>query len=121
MRAHQDLVELRDGDLAFSADETRSLLAGFGVWLDEPELALVHQRSEGWVAGLQMAAISIQGSPDHATAAGEYEHLKQDLARQLAATTGESREAYARKKTDFIERIVAMALRDGYPREFFRA
>jgi len=58
---------------------------------------------------------------DHATAAGEYEHLKQDLARQLAATTGESREAYARKKTDFIERIVAMALRERYPREFFRA
>ena len=30
MRAHQDLVELRDGDLAFSVEETRSLLAGFG-------------------------------------------------------------------------------------------
>ena len=70
MRAHQDLVELRDGDLAFSVEETRSLLAGFGVLLDEPELALVHRRSEGWVAGLQMAAISIQGSPDPATAAG---------------------------------------------------
>ena len=70
MRAHQDLVELRDGDLAFSVEETESLLAGFGVRLDEPQLALVHRRSEGWAAGLQMAAISIQGSPDHATAAG---------------------------------------------------
>jgi LuxR family transcriptional regulator, maltose regulon positive regulatory protein len=69
MRAHQDLLELREGDLAFSVDETRSLLDGFGVRLDEPELALVHQRSEGWVAGLQMAAISIQGSPDPVTAA----------------------------------------------------
>ena len=57
-------------DLAFSVEETRSLLAGFGVLLDEPELALVHRRSEGSVAGLQMAALSIQGSPDHATAAG---------------------------------------------------
>ena len=70
MRAHQDLVELRDGDLAFSVEETESLLAGFGVRLDESELALVHRRSEGWAAGLQMAAISIQGSPDRATAAG---------------------------------------------------
>jgi LuxR family maltose regulon positive regulatory protein len=69
MRAHQDLLELRDGDLAFSVEETRSLLDGFGVQLDEPELALVHRRSEGWVAGLQMAAISIHGSPDPATAA----------------------------------------------------
>jgi ATP/maltotriose-dependent transcriptional regulator MalT len=47
MRAHQDLVELRDGDLAFSVEETRSLLAGFGVRLGDPELALVHRRSEG--------------------------------------------------------------------------
>jgi LuxR family transcriptional regulator, maltose regulon positive regulatory protein len=70
MRAHQDLLELRDADLAFSAEETRRLLAGFGVRLEDPELALVHQRSEGWVAGLQMAAISIQGSPDPVTAAG---------------------------------------------------
>src|SRR5215467_7665505 len=69
MRAHQDLLELRDADLAFSAEETRRLLAGFGVRLKDPELALVHERSEGWVAGLQMAAISIQGSPDPATAA----------------------------------------------------
>ena len=69
MRAHQDLLELRDGDLAFSVEETRSLLDGFGVQLDEPDLALVHRRSEGWVAGLQMAAISIHGSPDPATAA----------------------------------------------------
>jgi LuxR family transcriptional regulator, maltose regulon positive regulatory protein len=69
MRAHQDLLELRDGDLAFSVEETRNLLDGFGVRLDEPELALVHRRSEGWVAGLQMAAISIHGSPDPATAA----------------------------------------------------
>ena len=80
MRAHQDLVELRDGDLAFSADETRSLLAGFGVRLDEPDLALVHRRSEGWVAGLQMAAISIQGSPDHATAAGRVQLHRHTVA-----------------------------------------
>jgi LuxR family maltose regulon positive regulatory protein len=80
MRAHQDLVELRDGDLAFSADETRSLLAGFGVQLDEPELALVHRRSEGWAAGLQMAALSIQGSPDPATAAGRVQLHRHTVA-----------------------------------------
>jgi GrpB-like predicted nucleotidyltransferase (UPF0157 family) len=58
---------------------------------------------------------------DHVAAAREYEHLKQDLARQLAATNRESREAYSRANTDFIERIVAMALRRGYPREFLQA
>jgi GrpB-like predicted nucleotidyltransferase (UPF0157 family) len=58
---------------------------------------------------------------DHPAAAREYEHLKQDLAREHAATTRESREAYARAKTDFIERIVAMALSGGYPRELLQA
>ena len=80
MRVHQDLVEVRDGDLAFSFQETRSFLAGFGVSLEEPELALVHQRSEGWVAGLQMAAISIQRSPDPVTAAGRVQLHRHTVA-----------------------------------------
>ena len=58
---------------------------------------------------------------DHAAAAREYEHLRQDLAMQLAATNRESREAYSRAKTDFIERIVASALSKGYPRAFLHA
>lgn len=53
---------------------------------------------------------------DHAAAAREYEHLKRDLATQFEASHHESREAYARAKTDFIERIVATALRSGYSR-----
>ena len=80
MRAHQDLVELRDGDLAFSVEETRSLMAGFGVRLDEPDLDLVHRRSEGWAAGLQMAAISIQGSPDRGSAAGRVQLNRHTVA-----------------------------------------
>ena len=80
MRAHQDLVELRDADLSFSVEETRGFLHGFGVRLDEPELALVHSRSEGWVAGLQMAALSIQGSPDQATAAGRVQLYRHTVA-----------------------------------------
>ena len=80
MRAHQNLVELRDGDLSFSVEETRSLLSAFGVRLDEPDLALVHRRSEGWVAGLQMAALSIHGSPDPATAAGRVQLHRHAIA-----------------------------------------
>jgi LuxR family maltose regulon positive regulatory protein len=80
MRAHQNLVELRDGDLSFSVEETRSFLSAFGVRLDEPDLALVHQRSEGWVAGLQMAALSIHGSPDPALAAGRVQLHRYTIA-----------------------------------------
>jgi GrpB-like predicted nucleotidyltransferase (UPF0157 family) len=55
---------------------------------------------------------------DHATVAREYEQLKHRLARQLEARTDDSREAYARAKTEFIERVVAIAVGSGYPREF---
>src|SRR5262245_16428240 len=54
---------------------------------------------------------------EHGDAAREYGQLKQDLARQLAPIDHESREAYARAKTDFIERITGMAFATGYPRE----
>jgi GrpB-like predicted nucleotidyltransferase (UPF0157 family) len=54
---------------------------------------------------------------DHAAAAREYERLKEDLAGKTAAIDRESREAYARAKTDFIERIVAKAFGSGYPKE----
>jgi LuxR family maltose regulon positive regulatory protein len=80
MRANEELIELRDRDLSFSADETREFLSGFGVELDEGNLALVHRKSEGWVAGLQMAALSIQYSPDPAGAAGRVELQRHTVA-----------------------------------------
>jgi len=55
---------------------------------------------------------------EHRDAAREYEQLKRGLAPQFAAADRESREAYARAKTEFIERIIATALSSGYPREF---
>ena len=48
----------------------------------------------------------------HGDAAREYEQLKQNLAWQLAPVDRESREAYARAKTGFIERIIALAASD---------
>jgi GrpB-like predicted nucleotidyltransferase (UPF0157 family) len=54
---------------------------------------------------------------DHAVEAGEYERLKQDLARRLAAATTDAGEAYVQGKTAFIERMIALALNDGYPRD----
>jgi LuxR family maltose regulon positive regulatory protein len=70
MRANDELVELRDSDLCFSADEAKVFLSGFGVQLTDPELRLMVQRSEGWIAGLQMAAISMRDSSDPLTTAG---------------------------------------------------
>lgn len=69
LRMAGDLCELRDRDLYFSLAESRDLLANFGVEIAAADLALLHQRSEGWAAALQMAALSLRSSQDPARVA----------------------------------------------------
>jgi LuxR family maltose regulon positive regulatory protein len=69
LRMAGELCELRDRDLYFSLAESRDLLANFGVEVAAADLALLHERSEGWAAALQMAALSLRGSTDPARAA----------------------------------------------------
>ena len=64
LRMAGELCELRDRELHFSLDESRDLLARFGVEVGAEDLALLHRRSEGWAAALQMAALSLRGSRD---------------------------------------------------------
>jgi LuxR family transcriptional regulator, maltose regulon positive regulatory protein len=66
LRITGQLNEIRDRDLYFSLSESRSLLAKFGVQMSDADLALLHHRSEGWPAALQMAALSLQGTTDPA-------------------------------------------------------
>ena len=80
MRANHQLVEIRDHDLAFSAEETRLLLSGLGVPLDDGAVATVQQRSEGWAAGLQMAGLALQQAPDRFGAAGRIELHRRTVA-----------------------------------------
>jgi LuxR family transcriptional regulator, maltose regulon positive regulatory protein len=64
LRMSGQLSEVRDQDLYFSLAEGRDLLANFGVQIADADLALLHQRSEGWPAVLQMAALSLRGTTD---------------------------------------------------------
>ncbi len=80
MRSSEELAEVRDRDLSFSAQETKEFLASFDVELDEREVDLVHDRSEGWAAGLQMAAISIHGTSDPVKAVGRVELHRHTVA-----------------------------------------
>ncbi len=73
MRAAEEIAEVRDRELTFSTEETAEFLSGFDVRLSVGDLGVVHQRSEGWAAGLQMAAISIHDSADPADAARRIE------------------------------------------------
>ena len=68
LRMLGEMCELRDHDLYFSLAETHELLANFGVEISAADLALLHERSEGWAAALQMAALTLRGTSDPARA-----------------------------------------------------
>jgi LuxR family maltose regulon positive regulatory protein len=64
LRLDGELCELRNRDLSFTLPESRDLLGNFGVSAGADELAVLHQRTEGWAAALQMAALSLRGASD---------------------------------------------------------
>ncbi len=65
LRARGQLAEIRLRELRFDRDETRSLLEGMlGRPFAAADLAALDNRVEGWAAGLQMAALSMQGRED---------------------------------------------------------
>lgn len=64
-RARRDLVEVRAQDLRFTADEASVFLNRMmGLDLTADEVAALDARTEGWIAGLQLAALSVQGRTD---------------------------------------------------------
>jgi LuxR family maltose regulon positive regulatory protein len=64
LRLADELAEIRAADLRFTEWETGELLDASGVPLSEAGTALLHQRTEGWAAGLRLAALSLAGHPD---------------------------------------------------------
>ncbi len=65
LRATGELLELRAGDLAFTPEETTELLVDrLSLDLDPAEIEILHDRTEGWPAGLYLAYLSLQSTPD---------------------------------------------------------
>ena len=64
-RARGQLTELRAADLRFTASEAADFLNGsMGLDLSAEDVAALENRTEGWIAGLQLAALSMRGRPD---------------------------------------------------------
>lgn len=62
LRACQEVAELRAQDLRFTPQEARQYLnQTMGLGLAESDAEVLAERTEGWIAGLQMAALSLQG------------------------------------------------------------
>jgi LuxR family maltose regulon positive regulatory protein len=65
LRVWGQLTELRATDLRFTRDEAAEFLKGFmNLDLSAEDIAALETRTEGWIAGLQLAAISMQGHED---------------------------------------------------------
>ena len=63
-RLNGELTEVRADDLAFSVAESSTLMAQHGLTLSDAALESLTGRTEGWAAGLRLAAISLEGHPD---------------------------------------------------------
>jgi LuxR family maltose regulon positive regulatory protein len=67
LRARGDLVEVRAADLRFTPDEAATYLNGvMTLGLTEGDVAALEGRTEGWIAALQLAGLSMQGRDDMA-------------------------------------------------------
>jgi LuxR family transcriptional regulator, maltose regulon positive regulatory protein len=85
LRLEGELTEFRAADLRFTVDETRVLFETSGVELPEPALAALVRRTEGWVAGLRLAALSLAGHPDPVRFAEEFSGSERTVAEYLLA------------------------------------
>src|SRR4028119_2195906 len=64
-RARGQLGELRGADLRFTPSEAAKFLEGvMGLSLSEEDIAALETRTAGWIAGLQLAALSMRGRED---------------------------------------------------------
>lgn len=67
LRAGGDLAEIRAVDLRFTEEEAARFLDDAGLTLSEADVRTLEHRTEGWIAGLKMAALSIEGRSDATT------------------------------------------------------
>ena len=85
LRLDGELTEIRAVDLRFTLDESRDLLDAAGVRLSDSSLSLLYERTEGWAAGLRLAALSLAGHPDPDLFAAGFSGSERTVAEYLLA------------------------------------
>ena len=94
LRARGQLNELRAADLRFTSAEAAEFLNHtMGLGLSADDIAALEARTEGWIAGLQLAAVSMQGRSDTASFIGSFtgthhfviDYLLEEVLQQQSA------------------------------------
>jgi LuxR family transcriptional regulator, maltose regulon positive regulatory protein len=108
LRLAGELADIRAADLRFSERETREFLEASGIALSEAGVAKLHQRAEGWAAGLRLAAISLASSPDPERFVAEFSGSNRTVAEYLLAEMLECQPAEVQQvllRTSLLDRI----------------
>jgi LuxR family transcriptional regulator, maltose regulon positive regulatory protein len=83
LRLCGELTELRSVDLMFTLVEAQELFRGSGVILDDDAVVRLYHRTEGWVAGLRLAAIALGEHPDGARFVSDFSGSERTVADYL--------------------------------------
>jgi LuxR family transcriptional regulator, maltose regulon positive regulatory protein len=108
LRLEGELAEIREPDLRFTLAEARELFAAAGVQLPEAAVGMLQERTEGWAAGLRLAALSLAGHPDPERLAAEFSGTERTVAEYLLAEVLDRQSEEVRRlllRTSILERV----------------
>jgi LuxR family transcriptional regulator, maltose regulon positive regulatory protein len=108
-RARGQLIELRAADLRFTPAEAGEFLNKMmGLRLSEEDIAALETRTEGWIAGLHLAALSMQGHQDSAgfikSFTGSHHFVLDYLVEEVLKQQSESIQAFL-LRTSILDRL----------------
>jgi LuxR family maltose regulon positive regulatory protein len=107
-RLEGQLSEIRLDQLRFTVDESKELLAAAGITLSDSGLQLLHSRTEGWVAGLRLAAVSMATHSDPEQFVLDFSGSERTVAEYLMAEVLDSLPSDVRRllvNTSILDRV----------------
>ncbi|MGC5224465.1 LuxR C-terminal-related transcriptional regulator [Micromonospora sp. DT81.3] len=111
LRARDQLTELRAADLRFTPDEAAQFLTrATGIALSPDDTAALEERTEGWIAGLQLAALSLRERADPSEFVSAFAGSNRFVIDYLAEEVLERAPAHVRDflgQTAILERLCA--------------
>jgi LuxR family maltose regulon positive regulatory protein len=108
MRVTGELMEIRAADLGFTPDEAERMLTASGVEVGSGDVAQLCRRTEGWAAGLRLAAVSLVRQEDPGQFVREFSGSERTVADYLLAEVLASRTSEARDlllRTCILDRV----------------
>ena len=111
LRVQRELTEIRETDLQFTIEETTAFFNDvMGLDLSPENIQNLEARTEGWIAGLQLVALTLQGRADKgdviATFSGSHRHLIDYLVHEVLSRQPDRVQAFL-LRTSILERFNA--------------